>query len=124
MSPEQVRSEQLDGRTDLFSFGLILYEMATGQRAFSGNTAAILKDAILNHTPAPVNEGNSTLPAKLVTTIDKALEKNRAQRYQSAAQMRADIQTLQRELEPKNSPRWRGMATGVVVVLTGLCAQL
>ena len=56
MSPEQVRSEKLDARTDLFSFGLILYEMLTGRRAFSGNTAAILKDAILNHTPAPVHE--------------------------------------------------------------------
>ena len=85
MSPEQVRSEKLDARTDLFSFGLILYEMATGQRAFSGDTAAILKDAILNHTPAPVHELNSTLPLKLEQTINKALEKDREKRYQSAA---------------------------------------
>ena len=117
MSPEQVRGEPLDARTDLFSFGLVLYEMATGRRAFSGDTAAILKDAILNHTAASAQELNPAVPDKLVTTIDKALEKNRAQRYQSAAEMRADIQTLQRELEPKNSPRWRGMATGVVAVL-------
>ena len=67
MSPEQVRGEKLDARTDLFSFGLILYEMATGQRAFTGDTAAILKDAILNHTPVPVHELNSTLAAEAGT---------------------------------------------------------
>ena len=72
MSPEQVRGEKLDARTDLFSFGLVLYEMATGQRAFTGETAAILKDAILNHTPAPVREVNSTIPAKLEQIIGKA----------------------------------------------------
>ena len=65
MSPEQVRGEKLDARTDLFSFGLVLYEMATGQRAFTGDTAAILKDAILNHDAVPVRELNSTLPPKL-----------------------------------------------------------
>jgi eukaryotic-like serine/threonine-protein kinase len=77
MSPEQVRGEKLDARTDLFSFGLVLYEMATGQRAFSGDTAAMVKDAILNHTPVPMHELSSALPAKLVSTIDKALEKDR-----------------------------------------------
>jgi eukaryotic-like serine/threonine-protein kinase len=117
MSPEQVRSEQLDGRTDLFSFGLILYEMATGQRAFSGNTAAILKDAILNHTPAPVNEGNSTLPAKLVTTIDKALEKNREKRYQSAAEMRADLELLAgRTRHGLVRRHWKVLASAAIVL--------
>ena len=88
MSPEQVRGEKLDARTDIFSFGLVLYEMATGQRAFSGETAAVLHDAILNYVPVPVHELNSTLPAKLVAIIDKALEKDREQRYQSAAELR------------------------------------
>ena len=94
MSPEQVRGEQLDERTDLFSFGLVLFEMATGQRAFSGETAAILKHAILNTTPVPVHDLNSTLPLKFVVTIDKALEKDRERRYQSAAELRADLEVL------------------------------
>jgi serine/threonine protein kinase/Tol biopolymer transport system component len=99
MSPEQVRGEKLDARTDLFSFGLILYEMATGQRAFSGETAAILKDSILNHTPAPADELNSTLPPEFAATIEKALEKDRERRYQSAAEMRADLKRLSRVAE-------------------------
>ena len=77
MSPEQVRGEKLDARTDLFSFGLVLYEMATGQRAFSGETAAVVRDAILSDTPRPLRELNSALPAKLVSTIDKALAERR-----------------------------------------------
>ena len=77
MSPEQVRGEKLDARTDIFSFGLVLYEMATGQRAFSGETAAVVHDAILHNSPVPLRELNSTLPARLVTTIDKCLEKDR-----------------------------------------------
>ncbi len=75
MSPEQLRGEKLDARTDIFSFGLVLYEMATGQRAFIGETAAIVRDAILNNPPAPVRELNSTIPAELAATIDKCLEK-------------------------------------------------
>ena len=101
MSPEQVRGEKLDARTDLFSFGLVLYEMATGQRAFSGDTAAILKDAILNQQPIPVRELNSALPAKLVSTIDKALEKDREQRYQTASDMQADLEIL-----AASNPAW------------------
>jgi pentatricopeptide repeat protein len=94
MSPEQARGEKLDARTDLFSFGLVLYEMATGQRAFSGNTAAILKEAILNDTPAPVHDLNSTVPPKLEQIIDKALEKDRERRYQSATEMRTGLEIL------------------------------
>jgi serine/threonine protein kinase/tetratricopeptide (TPR) repeat protein len=99
MSPEQVRRDPLDARTDLFSFGLVLYEMATGQRAFTGETAAIVHDAIVNQSPVPVSELNSTLPPKLVAIIDRALEKDRAVRYQTAAEMRTDLQRLKRDLE-------------------------
>ncbi len=94
MSPEQVRGEKLDARTDLFSFGLVLYEMATGQRAFSGDTAAILKDAILNNAPIAVRELNSTAPPKLEEIINKALEKDRKHRYLTAAEMGWDLKSL------------------------------
>ena len=97
MSPEQVRGEKLDARTDLFSFGLILYEMATGQRAFTGHTAAVLKDAILNNVPLPVHELNSTLPTKLEKTINKALEKDRELRYQRASEIHAYLKAIKRE---------------------------
>ena len=91
MSPEQVRGEKLDARTDIFSFGLVLYEMATGQRAFSGETAAVVYEAIVNDTAVPVRQLNPTLPAKLLAVIDHALEKDPERRYQSAAEMRADL---------------------------------
>ena len=107
MSPEQVRGEKLDARTDLFSFGLVLYEMACGQRAFTGETAAILKDAILNRTAVPVRELNSTLPPKLEKIINKALEKDRERRYQSATQMRGDLQVI---AEGRVAPRRVGSA--------------
>src|SRR5579862_7697369 len=97
MSPEQARGEELDARTDLFSFGVVLYEMATGRMAFTGNTSAIVHEAILNHTPAPASEVNQRLPAKLDEIIGKALEKNRNLRYQSAADIRADLQRLKRD---------------------------
>ena len=94
MSPEQVRGEKLDARTDIFSFGLVLYEMATGQRAFSGETAAAVHDAIVNKPTVPVCELNSALPGKLVATIDKALEKDRERRYQSATEMRLSLEQV------------------------------
>ena len=100
MSPEQIRGEPLDARTDLFSFGLVLYEMATCQRAFSGQTSEIVEAAILSQSPVPVHELNSTLSQQLEPVIDKALEKNRERRYQSAAEMCADLEGIRRSQEP------------------------
>ena len=93
MSPEQVRGEELDSRSDLFSFGLILFEMATGQRAFRGDTAAIVQDAILHRTLPPVSELNPELPVKLEEIIRKALEKDRESRYQTAAEMLVELKS-------------------------------
>jgi eukaryotic-like serine/threonine-protein kinase len=115
MSPEQVRGEKLDARTDLFSFGLVLYEMATKQRAFPGDTAAVLHHAILNQTPTPVRDLNARVPSKLEQIITKALEKDRANRYQTAAEIRNELETLRREMQPRRS-RWWGIAAVVMAL--------
>ena len=99
MSPEQVRGEPLDARADLFSFGALLYEMATGQQAFTGATAAVIFDAILNRRPADPLLLNPQLPRELARILDKSLEKDPQQRYQSAAEVRADLERLKREAE-------------------------
>lgn len=99
MSPEQARGEELDPRTDLFSFGAVLYEMAAGQPAFAGSTAAVIYDALLNQAPTPLDALNPALPPRLRWIITKALEKERALRYQTASDMRADLQRLKRDLE-------------------------
>ena len=108
MSPEQVRGEPLDSRTDLFSLGAVLYEMATGRQAFAGNTSGTLQEAILNRTPVASGRVNPDLHPRLEDIINKALEKDRGLRYQSAADVRTDLQRVKRDLD-SGSP-WRGGA--------------
>jgi serine/threonine protein kinase/tetratricopeptide (TPR) repeat protein len=120
MSPEQVRKEKLDARTDLFSFGLVLYEMAAGRRAFTGETAAVVHNAILNHTPVAVHDVNSTVPRGLTAVIAKALEKDRSRRYQSSSEMREDIEQVRREAQPeRRSRRWFGAIALLLVLALG-----
>jgi serine/threonine protein kinase/tetratricopeptide (TPR) repeat protein len=108
MSPEQVRGEELDARTDLFSFGVVLYEMATGVQPFRGDTSGVVSDEILNRTPTAAVRLNPKVPAKLEEILNKALEKSRKLRYQNAADLRADLQRLRRDTD-------KGRVSGGVV---------
>ena len=135
MSPEQVRGEPLDPRTDLFSLGAVLYEMTTGRQAFAGKTSGTIQEAILNRPPVPVARLNPGSPTRLDEVINKALEKDRRLRYQGASELRADLQRLKRDTassgvspqlpgpdaeEGKGGGRRRPVLAAVAVALTAL----
>ena len=105
MSPEQVRGEKLDARTDLFSFGVVLYEMVTGKRPFSGETAGLTFEAILNREPVPPARLNPEISLEIERIIGKALEKDRSLRYQSAVELRSDLQRLKRDSSSGKVPK-------------------
>src|SRR5205823_3226923 len=134
MSPEQVRAKELDARTDLFSFGAVLYEIATGDLPFHGESSAVICEAIMNRVPVPVVRLNHNVPPKLEDIINKALEKDRNLRYQNAADVRTDLQRLKRlkraaESETSAAARVQGTAdsfssgSGTVMTASAAAAQ-
>src|SRR5713226_8060061 len=122
ISPEQVRHEELDTRSDLFSFGLVVYEMACGQRAFTGQTLVDVHEAILHQPPAPARARNPVLPRSLDLVLAKALEKDRNRRYQSATAMKDDLARITREVHPARRWARRALATGALLAVGALGA--
>lgn len=114
MSPEQVRAEDLDPRTDLFAFGSVMYEMATGDMAFSGSSNGVVFEAILNRMPAPVSGMNAAIPEKLNDLILKSLEKERDMRYQTAAELRGDLKRIKRGLDSSRIRSGSGSAISAI----------
>ena len=121
MSPEQARGMQLDARTDLFSFGVLLYEMATGILPFRGDNSVVILEAILNRSPVPAIRINPHLPSDLDAVISRALTKDRERRYQSAAQISADLRRIDAQAAPSNVatsvPLLRPATNGEIVLL-------
>jgi serine/threonine protein kinase len=122
MSPEQIRAEKVDARTDLFSLGLVIYEMATGKRAFEGNSWNALQDAILHQNLAPMQQLG--IPVKLQQIIEKALRKDREVRYQTASDMRADLEDLRRQRATKSQKRSWALVLGTLLTLFSAAAIL
>jgi eukaryotic-like serine/threonine-protein kinase len=120
MSPEQVQHEELDTRSDLFSFGLVVYEMACGQRAFTGQTRVDVHEAILHQPPAPARACNPVLPRSLDLVLAKALEKDRDRRYQSATAMKDDLARITREVHPTRRRMRRAFAAGALLAVGAL----
>jgi eukaryotic-like serine/threonine-protein kinase len=125
MSPEQIRGEKLDARSDLFSLGLVLFEMVTGRRAFRGNTGAAVHDAVLHGSPAPVRQLNPAVPSSVESVIRRSLEKNRDRRYQSARELHADLERLNlRRAQPLSGIGARVAAGFLLLLFVALGANV